>query len=508
MKIKTKLTLNSLISVGVIIIIILSLALSFWMNEKADRDVNLVLKMRNIAFERITLRDDYFLHREERANIQWQARTEAFRKLMETAAERFSNAEDKALLQDVRKNFDATRSGFSAIREIHKRENRRSDGRFTFDEAESRLTGQLFLKAYALMDSLERLREATERSAKRVRNIWVFLVTFFIVGGGMVIAINSTNLNKVLTKRLATLTDGIKVIGAGNLDYQIVAEDNDELADLARASNKMVAKLKQSHTSVKDLEQEIAERQRTEEKLEKTNRVLSVISQINQMVIRTHEQNKLFADVCRIAIEYGKFRMAWIGLIDEQEHIVKPINWEGFEEGYLTKIKKISTSDIPEGRGSVGTAIRNKKLFYCNDIANDPIMAPWRDDALQRGYRSIISLPLILQHRVIGALTIYDADPFFFNEVEINLLNNVTDNINYALEMMEIEKKRNQAEKEIKLLNEKLEGRVVERTAELSARTAELERINRVFVDRELRMRELKTRIAELEKKDYRDEKK
>ncbi len=501
MKIKTKLRTDSLISVVIIIIMILFLALSFWGYERADRNINLVLKMRNIAFERITLRDDYLLHREERANIQWQAETEAFRELMETAAERLSTAEDKALLQDVRKDFDATRSGFSAILEIHKRENRRLDMRFTFDEAESRLTGQLFLKAYALMDSIERLRESTERAAKEARNIGVFLIAFFFVGGGMVIAINSTNLNKSLMKRLAMLTDGMEAIGDGNLDYQIAVDADDELADLARSSNKMAAKLNQSHTSVKNLEQEIAERQRAEEKLEKTNRVLSVISQINQMVIRTREQNKVFAETCRIAVFYGKFRMAWIGLVDEQEHIVKPISWEGFEEGYLTKIKKISTSDIPEGRGPIGTAIRNKKLFYCNDIANDPIMAPWRDDALQRGYRSVISLPLVLQHKVIGAFTIYDVDPFFFNEEEITLLNEVTANINYALEIVGLAKKRYEVEDELRLLNKELEGRVAERTAELSARTAELERINRVFVDRELRMRELKARIAELEKR-------
>ena len=122
--------------------------------------------------------------------------------------------------------------------------------------------------------------------------------------------------------------------------------------------------------------------------------MLEFISQINQMVIRTSEQNILFAEACRIAIEFGKFRMALIGLIDEQDKIIKPVVWNGWEEGYLTKIINISTNDIAEGRSPTGRAIRGRKYFCCNDIANDPIMDPWREEALQRGYRSSIALPL------------------------------------------------------------------------------------------------------------------
>ena len=208
-------------------------------------------------------------------------------------------------------------------------------------------------------------------------------------------------------------------------------------------------------------------RLRAEEATSRANRVYAVISQINQMIVRTHDQDEIFAEACRIAIKDGKFCMAWVGLIDEKNQVVKPVAWDGVEQGYLTQIKTISSRDTSQGRGPTGTAVRERKTVYCDDIANDPRMAPWREEALKRGYRASIALPMIVHGRVIGAFTIYATEPFFFDETEIRLLEEVTGNIAFALEAKENEKKGKQAEEEIRKLNAELEQCVEARTREL-----------------------------------------
>ena len=65
----------------------------------------------------------------------------------------------------------------------------------------------------------------------------------------------------------------------------------------------------------------------------------------------------------------------------------------------------------------------------------------------------------------------------------------------------EVITERKKVEMELKRHREHLEKLVKERTAELESKIAEIERMNRLFVGRELRMAELKERIRELEAK-------
>ncbi len=213
---------------------------------------------------------------------------------------------------------------------------------------------------------------------------------------------------------------------------------------------------------------DITERKNAELELIRANRIYAIISQIDQMVVRTKNRDKLFSEACRITIEYGKFRMVWIGLVDEREQVVKPIAFDGFEDGFLATTKKISLHNIPEGHGPTSRAIHKGRYCCCNDIANDSSMVIWRDEALKRGYRSSISLPIFVQGKTIGAFNIFASEPFFFNKSEIQLLKEVTGDIAYAVETIDTAERRKQveealqiSEKKYRLLHESITDAVV-----------------------------------------------
>ncbi|MFT3843483.1 MAG: PAS domain S-box protein [Lacibacter sp.] len=172
-----------------------------------------------------------------------------------------------------------------------------------------------------------------------------------------------------------------------------VTDDNGKLTRIITinknitAFREMEAMLKQSN---QQLEEKVAERTK---ELNKSNSLYQFISHVNQLIINTRNEQELFDGICEIAIKDGGFKMAWIGLIDENE-MVNPLAIAGHNEGYLSFIKKITVKDTPEGRGPTGKALREGTYYVCQDNTADPSVAPWLAEQLKRGFRSSIALQL------------------------------------------------------------------------------------------------------------------
>lgn len=190
---------------------------------------------------------------------------------------------------------------------------------------------------------------------------------------------------------------------------------------------------------------DISERKRAEAKIFHLNRLYAVLSQVNQAVVRARERTALLKAVCRIAVEYGEFRMAWIGLVNEEQKRVEPFTCFGTGGEYLSRIR-VPLDDELAGRGPMLQAIRNGKPYVCGDIERDPRVAPWREDALAFGFRSVASIPITCNGKVIGAFNVYSEETNFFDEEEMQLIEEMCMDVSFGLDTIEHEMQRKQAE--------------------------------------------------------------
>jgi len=201
--------------------------------------------------------------------------------------------------------------------------------------------------------------------------------------------------------------------------------------------------------------------------LARLNRTLQTLYQCNQALVRATAEYELLHSVCRILVEVGGLRMAWVGYRElNEEKTVRPVAWAGYDAGYLERID-ITWADTETGRGPTGTAIRTSTSCWTRDNLTDPNLTPWRDEDLRRGYASSVSLPLLSHGEAFGALTLHSEEPDAFNESTIEQYTDLANNLAYGVIALHTREERKQAENEIRRLNASLEKRVAERTIEL-----------------------------------------
>lgn len=195
-------------------------------------------------------------------------------------------------------------------------------------------------------------------------------------------------------------------------------------------------------------DRDITERRRAESALKHMNRALRTLSRCNEKLVRARSEEELLKDVCSVIVNEGGYRLAWVGYaIQDKRKTVQVVNQCGCDEGYLEKID-ITWAEDERGRGPTGTAIRTGKQALVRDTQQDLLFAPWRGGAAERGYRSVLALPLQNEQQVFGALTIYAAEPDAFDDDEMNLLRELADDLAYGIEMLRTREARKRAEEE------------------------------------------------------------
>ncbi len=186
---------------------------------------------------------------------------------------------------------------------------------------------------------------------------------------------------------------------------------------------------------------EISRRKEYEARIVRLNRIYSVLSGINTMIVRVRSPQELFDEACRIAVDLGQFAFAWIGMFDANTQNITPMARAGREDGYLSQLKLTNVIDSPENSWLIAEAIIRMKPAVCNDLTlvTSEHMQSRHAAALDRGYYSKVVLPLVLDSKLVGIFTLYASETGCFDEEEMALLTEMAGDISFAMDHLKKE---------------------------------------------------------------------
>jgi PAS domain S-box-containing protein/diguanylate cyclase (GGDEF)-like protein len=187
---------------------------------------------------------------------------------------------------------------------------------------------------------------------------------------------------------------------------------------------------------------DITERRAQQERIARLTRVHAMLSGINSLIVRVRNREQLFDGACKIAVEAGRFLLAWIGTVDPSRTMLLMATWEGNGDGYIERMPVGLDSDSPESAGLNALAVADGQARVVNDIGTDSRF-PLTEEALRRGFRSFVTLPLSIEDQVIGVLALYAEQPGFFDDEETKLLNELAGDISFALAHLAQQEKLN-----------------------------------------------------------------
>jgi putative nucleotidyltransferase with HDIG domain len=192
---------------------------------------------------------------------------------------------------------------------------------------------------------------------------------------------------------------------------------------------------------------DITELKAAETRIGRLNRVYTVLSNVNQALVHLREPQQIFEKACRVIVEDGGFKMAWVGLVADDGVSVSPVASHGADEAYLDRLG-IFVAEKSTG-GPVACAIEQRRHIVIGDVEREPEDARWRRNMLSREYLSAAVFPLIVADKAVGAFSIYSEEPGFFDEDQVKLLDELADDISFSLVVAERETQRAHAEERV-----------------------------------------------------------
>jgi CheY-like chemotaxis protein len=225
----------------------------------------------------------------------------------------------------------------------------------------------------------------------------------------------------------------------------LTAYTDDELLQQAKLTDAYLAKPVRNRELRASLEMALYKHS-AEQRLQHLNQILRAVRDVNKLITREHDAQRLLDQACQILLHAHGYRFVWIG--QSAGDRLKPLAHAGDGQNL---IKRIVASATPEqGMRLPGTqAAHTRRVVVCHDMLQDERYAPWRVEVEQVHFSSTVAIPIFHEESLFGVLSVYSDQTNIFGVEELDLLLELAGDIAFGLKAIAGEAERKRAEEEL-----------------------------------------------------------
>ncbi len=191
---------------------------------------------------------------------------------------------------------------------------------------------------------------------------------------------------------------------------------------------------------------DLTERKKAEHRIQRLTRLYKALSETNQAIVRMAEEEQLFPLVCRCAVEFGGMKLAWIGRPDETGRYIVAKSLYGADADSPDALSVFPNADWWQDHGFTETVFNQGNPVIIDDLFGASVSCHWREHAERFGWRSAAAFPIRRKGQAFAVFSVFHEEPDAFDEEAIQLLNEMTVDVSFALDNFEREKLRQRAE--------------------------------------------------------------
>ncbi len=173
------------------------------------------------------------------------------------------------------------------------------------------------------------------------------------------------------------------------------------------------------------LAHDVTARLQGELKIARLNRVYALLSGINSAIVRIRDRTALFKEACRLATSEGGFATACISTVDAAATGLNEVAHAG-------RALPPRPAEL-EQHWCALRAARGQSTVVCNDIGQDPTLAPLRAPLQARGFAAVAAFPLLVGAHAVAVLTLLSDCAGVFDEDELRVLHELAGDLAFAL---------------------------------------------------------------------------